>query len=263
LPSLLPRLGLEELVLAPLPIRPRHFGVPLPHLRVRAHPVTCGFTRAIARRELWDWIAGSQLIMDAACLDAACPICQTEVDWAVYPGNRWTSTCSKCGCVHTIHGGEVTLDTTACAGRRASKQTSSVAPITRFKCMACRSTYEVQPVDGYAAIPWVWQVYGSAWLHPFDQLREPALCRYCRLMWAAQVTSGASTSTIGPAEPQERPSGACATALWLDAPVEERVSHGASASDDTQAEPQRPGLSWVPKFQRLWKGNQTDRRHWQ
>jgi hypothetical protein len=54
--------------------------------------------------------------MDAA---AACPICQTDVDWAVYPGGRWTSTCPKRGCVHTVHGGDVTLDTRACAGRSA------------------------------------------------------------------------------------------------------------------------------------------------
>jgi hypothetical protein len=191
--------------------------------------------------------------MDALCLAAACPICQTEVDWAVYPGNRWTSTCSICGCVHTIHGGSVTLDTTACAGRRASKQTTSVAPIIRFKCMACRGTFRVQKVDGHAVVSWVLKVYGCAWLHPIDDLRVQALCRCCRFAWLAQVPRESAT------EPRERPSGQNASAIWLDAPVEEQVSHGAGASDDAQAEPQNPALNWVPKWKRLWKGNKTDR----
>jgi len=60
-------------------------------------------------------------------------------------------------------------------------------------------------------------------------------------------------------EPRERPSGQNASAIWLDAPVEEQVSHGAGASDDAQAEPQNPALNWVPKWKRLWKGNKTDR----
>ena len=222
--------------------------------------------------------AGPHLIMDTACLDSACPICQTEVDWAVYPGNRWTSTCSMCGCVHTFHGGNVTLDTTACVGRRASKQTTSVAPVIRFKCMACRSTSGAQKVlETHAAVSWVLKVYGCAWLHPFDHLRVEALCSYCRLAGGFQVHmesaicpaeprerhSGTSTSAICLAEPREMHSGASSSALWLEAPAEERVSHGARASDDAQAEAQMHGSSSSPRLRALLMGNKIDGDDWQ
>jgi hypothetical protein len=163
---------------------------------------------------------------------AACPICQTEVDWAVYPGARWTSTCPKCGYIHTVQGGEVWLTP------GAPKQTF-VPPIIRFKCMACRSTDGLLKVDEFTAVPWVLQAYGSAWLHPHDHLRQPALCAFCREAWAAQEPKNGpeATATLA-AEPEEGPCGASASALWLAQPREgPQGSTGASASALLLTEP--------------------------
>lgn len=144
-----------------------------------------------------------------------------------------------------------------------------MAPIIRFKCMACRSTAGVLKVDGRAAMPWVLSNYGAAWLHPYDQ--QPALCNYCREAWKAQELKEASGASDAQ-EPKEA-SGASASALWLAAPRDGPVgSNGASASGVEQADLKEPkatsetSSTWAPRLQppsRPLRGNKAVGGPWQ
>jgi hypothetical protein len=128
--------------------------------------------------------------------------------------------------------------------------------------MACRSTDGLLKVDGLTAIPWVLQAYGSAWLHPLDHLRQPALCAFCQEAWAAQAPkNGLEASATLEAEPGEGPT---ASALWLAQPMEgHRGSTGASASAPSLTEPKEGSAGantseelkehkWTPASSSTW-----------